>query len=118
TALRRSRPPGRRIDDDQDAVPHHPAFARAGCGPLCWSRRPARLATKGGAASDGKVVVLVTGSAGFLAFHLGPYQLDPGEPAPPARPRFTAPTPRSRSASTTGPTIRYRCTPRQSAPAS
>jgi UDP-glucuronate 4-epimerase len=60
-------------------VPHHPAFARGGYGPLCWNRRPARLATEGGSASDGKMIFLVTGSAGFIGFHVAQYLLDRGE---------------------------------------
>src|SRR5258706_240036 len=39
----------------------------------------ARSATKGGSGSDGKMIFLVTGSAGFIGFHVAQYLLDHGE---------------------------------------
>src|SRR2546423_14420689 len=35
--------------------------------------------TKGGSGSDGKMIFLVTGSAGFIGFHVAQYLLDRGE---------------------------------------
>src|SRR5947199_10307828 len=43
------------------------------------ARGPARAATKGGSGSDGKMMFLVTGSAGFIGFHVAQYLLDRGE---------------------------------------
>src|SRR5262249_62238499 len=43
------------------------------------SRRPAQLAKRGGSASDGKMLCLVTGCAGFIGFHVTQYLLDRGE---------------------------------------